>query len=93
VMGFREREHLFPAEAVARTKAHGKGRLEGPGALSWLLVEGRIAGTWSRKRAGTRIELLVEPFSALTNAHRLGLDEEASRIGAFYGLEPKLTLR
>ncbi len=29
VMGFREREHLFPPEAIARTKAHGKGRLEG----------------------------------------------------------------
>ena len=93
VMGFREREHLFPAEAVARTKAHGKGRLEGPGALSWLLVDGLVAGTWSRKRAGTRIELRVEPFSALTEAPRLELDEEANRIGGFYDLEPKLTVR
>ena len=93
VMGWREREHLFAPEAVARTKAHGKGRLEGPGALSWLLVDGRVAGTWSRKRAGTKIELLVEPFSALTKPRRLGLDDEANRIGAFYGVEPKLILR
>ena len=42
---------------------------------------------------GTRIELLVEPFEALTKAQRQGLDEEANRMGAFYGLEPRLTLR
>jgi hypothetical protein len=90
VMGFREREHLFPAEAVARTRAHGKGKLEGPGALAWLLVDGEVAGTWSRKRVGKRIELRVEPFRGLANGHRLALGAEAERIGAFWGLESVL---
>jgi hypothetical protein len=92
VMGFREREQLFPPEAVARTKAHGKGRLEGPGALSWLLVDGDVAGTWSRKRVGKRIELRVEPFRRLTKSNREALAEEAARVGVFFGLDPRLTV-
>jgi len=95
VMGFREREHehLFPLEAVARTKAHGKGRLEGPGALSWLLVDGAVAGTWSRKRAGKRIELRVDPFGKLTKSRRDEVDAEVARIGTFFGLKPTLIER
>lgn len=92
VMGFRERERLFPPEAVARTKAHGKGRLEGPGALSWLLLDGAVAGTWSRKRAGARIQLAVKPFGRLSKAQRASVEEEAERIGRLFGLEPALTL-
>jgi len=92
VMGFREREQLFPPEAVSRTKAHGKGRLEGPGALSWLLVDGAVAGTWSRRRAGKRIELRIEPFTPLTKEHGQALVEEGARVGAFFGLEPKLSV-
>ena len=90
VMGFREREQLFPPEAVARTKAHGKGRFEGPGALSWLLADGVVAGTWSRKRAGKRIELTVEPFRRLTKAQRSGLDAEAARVGRLWSLQPSV---
>jgi hypothetical protein len=92
VMGFRERDQLFPPEAVARTKAHGKGRLEGPGALSWLLIDGTVAGTWSRKRVGKRIELRVEPFRRLTKPNREALAEEAARVGGFFGLEPRLSV-
>ena len=92
VMGFREREQLFSPEAVARTKAHGKGRLEGPGALSWLLLDGVVAGTWSRKRAGKRIELRVRPFRRLPKARRTELEAEAGRVGALFGLEPKLVV-
>ena len=92
VMGFREREQLFSPEAVMRTKAHGKGRLEGPGALSWLVVDGVVAGTWSRKRAGTRIELRVKSFARLTKTQKHSLADEGDRIGALFDLEPKLTL-
>lgn len=92
VMGFREREQLFPPEAVAQTKAHGKGKLEGPGAVSWLLADGVVAGSWSRKRAGKRIEVRVQPFGRLTKAQRGELDAEAERVGALFGLEPKLLL-
>ncbi|HWN23173.1 MAG TPA: winged helix DNA-binding domain-containing protein [Gaiellaceae bacterium] len=92
VMGFRERERLFPPEAVERTKAHGKGRLEGPGALSWLLVDGVVTGTWSRKRAGKRIELRVQPFRRLAKAQRGELEAEAERVGALFGLEANVVV-
>jgi hypothetical protein len=90
VMGFREREHLFSPEALARVKAHGKGRLEGPGALSWLLVDGVVAGTWSRRRAAGRIELTVSPFARLGTSDRAGVEEEAERVAFLFGLEPRL---
>jgi hypothetical protein len=90
VMGFRERERLFSPEAVARAKAHGKGRLEGPGALSWLLVDGVVAGTWSRRRAGKRLELTVEPFRRLPRERRAELAGEVERIGRLWSLEPVL---
>ena len=92
VMGFREREQLFSPRAVARTKAHGKGRLEGPGALSWLLADGVVAGTWSRKRAGKHVELRVEPFRLLTKVERSELDAEAERVGRLWSLEPALSV-
>jgi hypothetical protein len=92
VMGSREREQLFSPAAIASAKAHGKGKLEGPGALSWLLLDGVVAGTWSRKRAGAVIELAVKPFAKLTKPQRAGVEEEAQRIGVLFGLEPRLKL-
>jgi hypothetical protein len=92
VMGFREREQLFSAEAVARTKAHGKGKLEGPGAVSWLLVDGVVAGTWSRKRSGSKLVLRVEPFRRLPAGRRGELDAEVDRVAALWDCAARLEL-
>ena len=92
VMGFREREQLFSADAVARTTAHGKGRLEGPGALSWLLVDGEVAGTWSRKRTGAKLVLRVDPFRRLKAEHRRGVDAEVERIAALWDCAARLEI-
>jgi winged helix DNA-binding protein len=92
VMGFREREHLVPPEVREQVAAHGKGRYEGPAGTPFLLVNGVCAGIWSRKKGAKRIELTVQPARKLTRAERAGIDEEAERIGAFYGLEPRLAL-
>lgn len=90
VMGFRERDELVPAAVREQVRAHGKGRFEGPAGTPFLLVDGLCAGIWSRKRSGKRIELTVEPARRLTGAERAGIEAEAERIGAFYGLEPQL---
>jgi hypothetical protein len=92
VMGFREREHLVPPEVREQVAAHGKGRYEGPAGTPFLLVDGLCAGIWSRKKTAKRIELTVEPARKLTRAETAGVAAEAERIGAFLGLEPKLTL-
>jgi hypothetical protein len=92
VMGFREREHLLPPEVGEQVAAHGKGRYEGPAGTPFLLVDGVCAGIWSRKRTARRIELTVEPARRLSRAERADVDAEAERIGAFYGLEPRLVV-
>ncbi|HEX6700317.1 MAG TPA: winged helix DNA-binding domain-containing protein [Gaiellaceae bacterium] len=90
VLGFREREHLLGDDARARLRDHGKGRLEGPAAVPWLLVDGRVAGWWSRKQRGPALELRVEPFRALKRAQRAALEERAERLAAFFGLRLRL---
>jgi hypothetical protein len=93
VMGFREREHLVPPEVRAQVAAHGKGRYEGPAATPFLLVDGLCAGIWSRKKAAKSVDLHVEPARPLTRDEETGVEAEAARIGAFLGLEPRLTIR
>ncbi len=92
VMGFREREQLVPPAVREQVAAHGKGRYEGPAGVKFLLVDGVAAGLWSRKKGAKRIDLNVEPARRLTKAEEAGVEAEAERIGAFYGLEPKLTV-
>jgi DNA glycosylase AlkZ-like len=92
VMGFREREQLVGDAARARLPTHPKGKLEGPAAVPWLVVDGVVAGWWTRERRGRLIEIRVEPFSRLSRPLLAGLKDEAARIGAFYGLEPKLSV-
>jgi hypothetical protein len=92
VMGFREREHLVPAEARARLFDHARGKFEGPAAVCWLVIDGVAAGMWKRRRHGKRLELDVEPFRKLTRAQRVRLGAEATRIGHFLGLEPQLVV-
>ena len=92
VMGFREREHLVPPAVREQVKAHGKGRYEGPAGTSFLLIDGLAAGIWGRKKMSKRIELTVMPARTLNRAERSAVAEEAERIGAFLGHEPRLAL-
>lgn len=92
VMGFREREHLVPAAVREQVAAHGKGRYEGPAGTPFLLVDGLCAGIWRRTRTAKRLELEVEPARRLTRRERAGVEAEAERLAAFYGLEPRLRI-
>jgi hypothetical protein len=92
VMGYRERDAFVPPAVREQIKAHGKGRYEGPAGTPFLLVDGICAGIWRRRKTATRIELTVEPARRLTRAERAGVDAEAERIGAFLGLEPRLSV-
>ena len=92
VMGFREREQLVPDPVRAQVAAHGKGRYEGPAGVPFLLIDGSCAGLWRRKKTARKVELTVEPARKLTRAERAGIEAEAERIGAFYDLDPKVTI-
>ena len=62
-MGFRDRERLLPE--AAREVIHPRGRLEGPSPVPWLVVDGAVDGSWSRRRDGRRATVDIRPLHAL----------------------------
>lgn len=48
-----------------------------------VLVDGRIAGVWSHRRAGKALEVRVEPFRTLPKPIRDAVREEADDLGRF----------
>ena len=92
VMGFRDRQHLVPPAVGEQVKVHGKGRYEGAAGTPFLIIDGLAAGIWSRKKTAKRVELTVKPARKLGRAERADVEAEAQRIGAFLGLEPRLTV-
>ncbi|HUZ02840.1 MAG TPA: winged helix DNA-binding domain-containing protein [Thermomicrobiaceae bacterium] len=92
IMGSREREQLIPEAVRRQVAAHGRGRYEGPAGVRFLVVDGVAAGLWERRKRGRRIELRVAPARTLTRVERAQLAGEAERVGAFVGLEPRLTV-
>jgi hypothetical protein len=83
VIACHPRDHLIPEQKERIF-------LRGGGPNPALLVDGRVAGVWSRERRGKRLEIRVEPFRPLARAHRSALSDEAARIARTYGAEPVL---
>ena len=64
--------------------------LRGAGPSPVLLVDGRVAGVWSRRQRGRRVEIRVEPFGRLSKAQHGELADEAARVSRTHGAEPAL---
>jgi hypothetical protein len=58
--------------------------VRGPGAV---LVDGEIAGAWQARKAGSRLQVSVEPFRRLAVHVRAQIEEEAERLAPFRGLD------
>jgi hypothetical protein len=52
-----------------------------------LLVDGRIAGTWTHEAKGGRVAVTIAPFAALDDALRAGAEAEAQRLAVYLGGE------
>jgi hypothetical protein len=83
VIACHPRDHLIPEH---RERVF----LRGAGPSPVLLVDGRVAGTWTRRSRGRRMEIRVEPFAALRSAQRPALSDEAARVARTYGAEADL---
>jgi hypothetical protein len=83
VVACHPREHLIP---VQKQRIF----LRGAGPHPSLLVDGRVAGVWSRKHRGRRVEVRVEPFRRLTRPQLAALADEAARVARTFGAEPLL---
>lgn len=74
------------ASEVVLPAAHRAAVYRPQGWLSPVVaVDGRIVGTWSHERAGTRLRVVVEPFGAADAPLRRGVEEEAERLGVHLG--------
>jgi Winged helix DNA-binding domain len=87
VMGFRERERFVPEAA---RPAMG---FEGVAGSSWLLVDGVVAGLWTRKKQGTKLVVEIRPFARLTHAQRESVGAEADRVGEVLAGDAVLSIR
>jgi hypothetical protein len=92
VLGAGPRTVTAPRPLCDRIHLHGRGPWEGAVVQNILLVDGTIAGMWSRKPARGRLAVTVEAFGELTALQRKQLDIEVGRLGAYFGAEPTLSL-
>ena len=83
VIACHPRDHLIPTQKERIF-------LRGAGPNPALLVDGRVAGVWSRTLRGRRMEIEVEPFARLTSEQRRELADDAARVARTYGAEATL---
>jgi hypothetical protein len=77
LLGHKDKSHLIDARHY--------GRVYRP--AGWIaqavLVDGRIAGTWSREARRTEVEVRVEPFGTVPRGIKEGIAAEAEDLGRF----------
>lgn len=87
VLGAFPRDEVVPPATKPRISTYRKGKWEGPAALPLVLVDGVVAGMWSRTL--TTRTVTVEPFADVDTDL---LDGEVARLGAFLNREASLTI-
>ena len=79
LMGYATRDHLVDGANAARVSR----------TAGWIsavvLVEGRVAGTWTHVLANGRLRIDVEPFGKLTRPVVSGIRERAAELGPAMG--------
>jgi hypothetical protein len=53
-----------------------------------ILLDGKVAGTWSRRRRGDRLDIALEPFEDLPQGARAALAREAADVARFLAVRP-----
>ncbi|AXT85588.1 hypothetical protein C6I20_10545 [Aeromicrobium sp. A1-2] len=57
-----------------------------------LMIDGRLAGTWTRTISTTAVEIVIDRAAPMGSATRAALDAEAATFGRFVDREPRLVL-
>ena len=84
LVGYRDRGAALPAEFAARPDS-GNGIFRPP-----LLLDGQVAGTWTRQIAKGEVVVTLRLFRALSEAERAAVAAAVARYGAFLGLAARL---
>jgi hypothetical protein len=86
VTGTRPREAFVPPEHIRRVFGQ-QGQV-----AAVVLVDGRVAGTWTHERRGTALGVSVELFDPLAARARKALTEEVERLAAFFETSAELSV-
>ena len=86
LLGYRDRD-LGVSAAFAR-RVHPGGGIIRP----TLMIDGRAAGVWARKRTRWGIAVTVSPFEDLPPEIHPALEEEAGDVGRFLGADAGLSI-
>ncbi|TCO50541.1 winged helix DNA-binding protein [Kribbella antiqua] len=86
-VGSYPRELLFPGKAFTRATARGQA-----GNYPLLLIDGIVGGVWHHKKSGRKLQITVEPLTALNRSRLKQLDAEAARLGEILDATPALTV-
>ena len=81
LLGYRVRELGIGADLLRRV--HPGGGIIRP----VILVDGRAVATWTRKSAGRKLTITVDPFQPLSRETRAGIDREVRDIGRSLDVE------
>jgi uncharacterized protein YcaQ len=78
LLAHREKDHLLSPK-------HYKRVYRNQGWISpVVLIGGAVAGVWSYKPQGRRLQVEVEPFGKLSKAERAGIEREAESLAQFF---------
>jgi hypothetical protein len=86
LLGYRNRDIMLAPPFAQRIQAGG----------GWIraavVVDGRVAGTWSQQRTGEQTVVQVKPFEPLARAIVAGLESEAADLGRFQSTGSRLEI-
>ncbi len=86
LLAHREKDHLLSAK-------HYKRVYRNQGWISpVVLIDGAIAGVWSHKLQGKKLQVEIEPFGKLSRAERAGIEREAECLAGYFGSNLEFTL-
>jgi hypothetical protein len=86
LLGYRSRELTVPP-GYARRVHPGGGVLR-----PTLLVDGRAAGTWRRKRRRGGFDIVVEPFETLDATVTRAIEDSVADLGRFLEVDTRLSV-
>jgi hypothetical protein len=86
VLGSHPGDTVIAPAARGQIRAYKRGKFEGAVGVPVLVVDGVVSGVWERVTRGGAIEITVHPAVTLTAAARRGIENEAGRVAAFFGL-------
>lgn len=80
ILGYKDRSAVLAAEHSERIVPGGNGMFR-----ATVLVNGRVAGTWSVTRRAREQRIIIEPFTGIDPRLHDLLDKEADRYGRYIG--------